>query len=141
MTSTTSPVSARPHVPRASSVAELKDVTRIYMMGETEVRALDGISHAFCEGEYWSIMGSSGSGKSTLLNILGCIDRPTGGDYVVRGRGVRDLDDDDLSELRGSELGFVFQSPSLDGRLTARENLNLSGRLRGLGGGPGSRQR
>ncbi|MDA1264134.1 MAG: ABC transporter ATP-binding protein [Planctomycetota bacterium] len=92
-------------------------------MGEAEVRALDGISHTFRQGEYWSIMGSSGSGKSTLLNILGCIDRPTHGDYVVRGTGVRDLDDDELSELRGTSLGFVFQSYNLIPQLNVLENI------------------
>ncbi len=107
----------------AQPVAELRDVTRVYTMGETEVRALDGISHAFQHGEYWSIMGSSGSGKSTLLNILGCIDRPTAGDYFVRGRGVADLDDDELSELRGRELGFVFQSYNLIPQLDVLENI------------------
>lgn len=104
-------------------VAELSDVHRVYTMGTTEVRALDGVSHTFQEGEYWSIMGTSGSGKSTLLNILGCIDRPTGGEYSVRGRGVSDLDDDELSELRGSQLGFVFQSYNLIPQLSVMENI------------------
>jgi len=104
-------------------VAELEDVSRIYLMGSTEVRALDGITHTFRQGEYWSIMGSSGSGKSTLLNILGCIDRPTGGRYAVRGQEVGDLDDDELSELRGSELGFVFQSYNLIPQLNVLENI------------------
>jgi putative ABC transport system ATP-binding protein len=110
-------------VPDPAPVAELQDVSRVYTMGESEVRALDGVSHTFRQGEYWSIMGSSGSGKSTLLNILGCIDRPTDGEYVVRGRGVRDLDDDELSELRGSELGFVFQSYNLIPQLNVLENI------------------
>ena len=104
-------------------VAELVDVTRIYTMGESEVRALDGITHTFREGEYWSIMGSSGSGKSTLLNLLGCIDRPTSGEYRVRGTEVGELDDDELSELRGSELGFVFQSYNLIPQLDVLENI------------------
>ncbi len=106
-----------------TAVAELTEVTRLYSMGESEVRALSGISHSFCQGEYWSIMGSSGSGKSTLLNILGCIDRPTSGDYSIRGKSVNDLDDDQLSELRGSELGFVFQSYNLIQQLTVLENI------------------
>lgn len=110
--------------PRSGApVAELVDVRRVYRMGETEVSALDGVSHTFRQGEYWSIMGASGSGKSTLLNILGCIDRPTSGDYVVRGTGVRDLDDDDLSELRGSQLGFIFQSYNLIPQLNVLENI------------------
>lgn len=123
MTSTASAPAGPSSHSGARPVAELQDVSRIYKMGETEVRALDGINHTFREGDYWSIMGSSGSGKSTLLNILGCIDRPSKGDYVVRGRGVSELDDDDLSELRGSELGFVFQSYNLIPQLNVLENI------------------
>ncbi len=104
-------------------VAELVDVRRTYVMGDTLVHALDGLTHTFRAGEYWAIMGSSGSGKSTLLNILGCIDRPTGGDYIVRGQSVSELDDDELSELRGSELGFVFQSYNLIPQLNVLENI------------------
>ncbi|TDJ73857.1 MAG: ABC transporter ATP-binding protein [Planctomycetota bacterium] len=104
-------------------VAELFEVTRLYQMGTNEVRALDGFTFTFRQGEYWSIMGSSGSGKSTLLNILGCIDRPTSGTYRVRGREVADLDDDELSELRGTELGFVFQSYNLIAQLDVIENI------------------
>ncbi len=105
------------------TVAELIDVTRIYDTGSVQVRALDGISFAFREGEYWSIMGSSGSGKSTLLNILGCIDRPSSGTYSVRGQEVADLDDDGLSELRARSLGFVFQSYNLIPQLDVLENI------------------
>ncbi len=104
-------------------VAELDNVTRCYTMGGTEVRALDGLSFTFRAGEYWSIMGSSGSGKSTLLNILGCIDRPTDGEYRVRGEAINDLDDDDLSELRSREIGFVFQSYNLIPQLNVLENI------------------
>jgi len=106
-----------------SAVAELRDITRVYQMGTNEVRALDGFSFRFERGEYWSIMGSSGSGKSTLLNILGCIDRPSSGSYQVRGTEVSDLSDDQLSELRGSELGFVFQSYNLIPQLNVIENI------------------
>ena len=109
--------------PPRGAVAELVDVSRVYRMGEAEVHALAEVNHTFREGEYWSIMGASGSGKSTLLNILGCIDRPTSGDYVVRGTGVRDLDDDELSELRGSQLGFIFQSYNLIPQLNVLENI------------------
>jgi putative ABC transport system ATP-binding protein len=104
-------------------VAELTDVTRFYQMGTNEVRALDDFTFTFRQGEYWSIMGSSGSGKSTLLNILGCIDRPSSGSYRVRGREIADLDDDELSELRGTELGFVFQSYNLIAQLDVIENI------------------
>ena len=106
-----------------SSVAALEDVTRVYRMGTQEVRALDGFSFSFQNGEYWSIMGSSGSGKSTLLNILGCIDRATSGSYKVRGEEVGDLDDDDLSDLRSREIGFVFQSYNLIPQLDVLENI------------------
>ncbi|RMH02568.1 MAG: ABC transporter ATP-binding protein [Planctomycetota bacterium] len=104
-------------------VASLREVSRVYKMGDNEVRALDGISHDFGAGEYWAIMGSSGSGKSTLLNILGCIDRPTSGSYRVRGQEMADLDDDDLSELRGRHIGFVFQSFNLIPQLNVLENI------------------
>lgn len=105
------------------AVAELREVTRFYRMGTNEVRALDGFSFTFNQGEYWSIMGSSGSGKSTLLNILGCIDRPSSGSYKVRGEEVADLDDDDLSDLRSREIGFVFQSYNLIPQLNVLENI------------------
>jgi putative ABC transport system ATP-binding protein len=104
-------------------VAELTDVTRIYRRGTNVVRALDGFTFSFQKGEYWSIMGSSGSGKSTLLNLLGCIDRPTSGSYRVRGEEVSDLDDDDLSDLRSREIGFVFQSYNLIAQLNVLENI------------------
>ncbi|MBL8862653.1 MAG: ABC transporter ATP-binding protein [Planctomycetes bacterium] len=104
-------------------VAELRDVTRVYRMGSHEVRALDGLSFTFRKGEYWSIMGSSGSGKSTLLNLLGCIDRATSGSYKVRGQEVGGLDDDELSELRSREIGFVFQSYNLIPQLDVLENI------------------
>jgi putative ABC transport system ATP-binding protein len=104
-------------------VADLRDITRVYRMGQHEVRALDGFSFTFGKGEYWSIMGSSGSGKSTLLNILGCIDRATSGSYRVRGQEVAGLDDDELSELRSREIGFVFQSYNLIPQLDVLENI------------------
>ncbi len=104
-------------------VAELRDVTRVYRMGSVQVRALDGISCAFRQGEYWSIMGVSGSGKSTLLNILGCIDRPTSGSYRVVDAEVGELDDDALSDLRCHYLGFIFQSYNLIPQLTVLENI------------------
>lgn len=107
----------------ATPVAELRDITRVYRMGGHEVRALDGLSFTFKKGEYWSIMGSSGSGKSTLLNILGCIDRASSGSYRVRGEEVSGLDDDDLSELRSREIGFVFQSYNLIPQLNVLENI------------------
>jgi putative ABC transport system ATP-binding protein len=92
-------------------------------MGATQVAALDGVSCAFGQGEYWSIMGTSGSGKSTLLNILGCLDRATSGRYTVRGREVSTLPDDELSTLRGREIGFIFQSYNLIPQLDVLENV------------------
>jgi putative ABC transport system ATP-binding protein len=108
---------------QALPIAELESVTRVYRMGGTDVRALDGITFTFRAGEYWSVMGSSGSGKSTLLNLLGCIDRPTSGVYRVGGEDTSTLDDDQLSELRSRRLGFVFQSYNLIQQLTVLENL------------------
>jgi len=105
------------------AVAELRNVSRVYQMGDTEVRALDDISVRFCQGEYWAIMGSSGSGKSTMLNLLGCIDRPSGGDYLVNDINVSTLDDNQLSELRGKHIGFIFQSFNLIAQLNVLENI------------------
>jgi putative ABC transport system ATP-binding protein len=92
-------------------------------MGDHEVRALDALSFTFRAGEYWSIMGSSGSGKSTLLNILGCVDRPSSGSYRIRGNEVSTLSDDELSEIRGHHIGFVFQSYNLIPQLNVLENI------------------
>ena len=116
------PAAAGAPVP-SEPVAELSNITRLYRMGEEEVHALDGFSFTFRKGEYWAIMGSSGSGKSTLLNILGCVDRPTGGSYRVRGQEVADLDDDELSTFRGAELGFIFQSYNLIPQLDVPEGI------------------
>lgn len=109
--------------PGAEIVAELENVSRLYRMGSAEVRALDDFSFAFRRGEYWAVMGSSGSGKSTLLNILGCLDRPTSGQYRVRGTPTSTLSDDALSDLRSRELGFVFQSYNLIPQLDVLENI------------------
>jgi putative ABC transport system ATP-binding protein len=104
-------------------VAELDNVTRTYRMGGNEVRALDELSFSFGRGEYWAVMGSSGSGKSTLLNLLGCLDRPSSGTYLIDGVDVSTLDDDELSEIRSSKLGFVFQSYNLIAQLNVLENI------------------
>ena len=108
---------------QAAPVAALEHVSRVYRMGQTDVRALDDFSFTFRQGEYWAVMGSSGSGKSTLLNILGCLDRPTTGSYQVRGEDTEDLDDDALSELRSRHLGFVFQNYNLLPQLNVLENI------------------
>lgn len=107
------------------AIAELRDVHRHYVMGETVVRALDGVSIRIDRGEYVTIMGRSGSGKSTLLNLLGCLDRPTAGQYFVGGTDVSSLDDDALSDVRGRDIGFIFQSFNLIQQLTVLENLEV----------------
>ncbi len=109
----------------ATAVARFEDVTKVYQMGTTEVRALAGVSISFEAGEFWAIMGPSGSGKSTMLNLLGCLDRPSSGRYLLEGQDVADLDDNALSELRLRHLGFVFQSFNLIPQLTVRENIEL----------------
>ncbi|MCA8978350.1 MAG: ABC transporter ATP-binding protein [Planctomycetes bacterium] len=106
-------------------IAEFVAVHRHYEMGDNIVRALDGVSMQVREGDYLAIMGRSGSGKSTMLNLLGCLDRPTSGEYRVGGRDVSKLDDDALSEVRGREIGFIFQSFNLIPQLTVLENLEV----------------
>ena len=106
-------------------IADLQAVERHYRMGNNIVRALDGLTLHIQRGEYLAIMGRSGSGKSTLLNILGCLDRPTGGRYLLGGEDVATLDDDRLSELRGQRIGFIFQSFNLIPQLTVLENLEV----------------
>jgi putative ABC transport system ATP-binding protein len=107
------------------TVVELRDVRRHYAMGDQVVRALDGIDFKVERGSYWAIMGPSGSGKSTLLNVVGCLDRPTAGRYVLDGREVSGLDDAELTTVRRHVIGFVFQSFHLVPRLTALENVEL----------------
>jgi putative ABC transport system ATP-binding protein len=109
----------------ARPVVELDGVTKIYRMGSTEVRALDGITWAVRPGSFWAIMGPSGSGKSTMLNLLGCLDRPTSGRYLLGGEEVGAFDDDALSEHRLRHLGFIFQSFNLVAQLTVSENIEL----------------
>ncbi|MCD6405724.1 MAG: ABC transporter ATP-binding protein [Planctomycetes bacterium] len=94
-------------------------------MGTEEVHALAGVSVSFEKGGFWAVMGPSGSGKSTLLNLLGCLDRPTSGRYLLNGADVSLLDDDELSQLRLRELGFIFQSFNLIMQLTVQENIEL----------------
>ncbi len=107
----------------SAPVAELVEATRSYRMGGEEVYALDGLSFQIQRGEYWSVMGPSGSGKSTLLNVMGCLDRPTEGLYRLAGYDTGELDDDDLSELRSTQLGFIFQSYNLIPQLDVLENI------------------
>ncbi len=109
----------------AGIVAELVGVERHYRLGDADVRALAGVDLAFEDGEYAAIMGPSGSGKSTLLNVLGCLDRPTSGVYRLGDKDVSTLDDDELSEVRNTRLGFVFQNYSLIPQLDVLENIEV----------------
>jgi len=106
-------------------VVRLENVCKTYQMGAVTVQALRGISLDFEEGEYVSIMGPSGCGKSTLLNLLGCLDRPTGGRYLLGNADVSQLDDDNLSEIRCRRLGFIFQSYNLIPQLSVIENISV----------------
>jgi putative ABC transport system ATP-binding protein len=107
------------------SIAQIRDLKKTYTMGDTQVHALDGVSIDFEEGEYIAIVGSSGSGKSTMLNLLGCLDRPTSGSYLLGGQDVSHLSDDQLSEIRSRWLGFIFQSYNLIPQLTVVENIEV----------------
>ena len=106
-------------------VVRLEDVKRHYTVGDETVKALDGVSFSIRRGSYWAIMGPSGSGKSTLLNILGCLDRPTHGHYWLNGADVAGMDDNQLSDHRLKNLGFVFQSFHLIPQLTVLENIEM----------------
>ena len=109
-----------------SALVEIKDVCKVYNPGENEVRALDHVSLTIDEQEFVAIIGHSGSGKSTLMNMLGCLDVPTSGEYWLHGQDVSALTDDELSDIRNREIGFIFQGFNLIPNLTAVENVSRS---------------
>lgn len=116
-----------------SELIEIKQVNKIYNPGENEVRALDGIDLTISRGEFVAIIGQSGSGKSTLMNVLGCLDVPSSGTYVLNGSDVSHLSDNELSDIRNLEIGFIFQGFNLIAGLTAFENVELPLIYRGVG--------
>ncbi len=107
------------------SLIQVKDLYKIYQMGNTEVRALDGVSLSIEQNEYISIMGPSGSGKSTLMNLLGCLDTPTNGEFFMDGINVATMGDDELAHIRNKKIGFVFQTFNLLPKSTSLRNVEL----------------
>ncbi|MDH3735124.1 MAG: ABC transporter ATP-binding protein [Gemmatimonadota bacterium] len=111
--------------PTSEVVIETRGLERVYATGRTEVRALDGVDVSIHDGEFVAIMGASGSGKSTFMNILGCLDRPTGGSYTLSGTQVELLNKNELADIRNARIGFVFQSFNLLSRTAALDNVEL----------------
>ena len=107
------------------ALIDLKDIYKIYQMGSTQINALDGLDCTIDKGEYVALMGPSGSGKSTLMNVIGCLDSPSSGTYLLNGTNVSTMTDDDLATVRNVEIGFVFQSFNLLPRTSALENVAL----------------
>ena len=107
------------------NVIELKDIVKSYAMGDTTVYALNHLTVSFEKGKFTSIVGPSGSGKSTLMNVLGCLDRPTSGEYILEGKNIARYTDDELAHTRNARIGFVFQSCNLLSRLSAVDNVAL----------------
>ncbi|MCQ2461724.1 MAG: ABC transporter ATP-binding protein [Clostridia bacterium] len=112
---------------------ELKNLYKIYNPGENEVHALDGVNLTVDDGEFVAIVGQSGSGKSTMMNMIGFLDVPTSGEYLLKGENVEKLTDDELSDIRNREIGFIFQGFNLINSLTAKENVELPLIYRGVG--------
>ena len=115
-----------------SELIQIQDMCKIYNPGENEVRALDHVSLSIDKNEFVAIIGQSGSGKSTLMNMLGCLDVPTSGTYILNGQDVSGLTDDELSDIRNREIGFIFQGFNLIAGLTALENVELPLIYRGV---------
>jgi putative ABC transport system ATP-binding protein len=118
-------MSAAPVMPPQEAIIAATDLWRTYVMGSEEIHALRGVTFTVGRGEYVAIMGPSGSGKSTLMNLIGCLDTPTKGSYVLRGRTVSQMQDDELAAVRNREIGFVFQTFNLLPRATALQNVEL----------------
>jgi putative ABC transport system ATP-binding protein len=108
-----------------NALIQLHDLTKTYDMGATQVKALDSVSLSIAKNDYLAIMGPSGSGKSTLMNLIGCLDTPTSGSYILNGREVAKLDDNALAEIRNKEIGFIFQTFNLLSRTNALQNVEL----------------
>ena len=108
-----------------STLIELKDIMKTYVMGDNVVHALNHVNVTIDYGEFTSIMGASGSGKSTMMNILGCLDRPTSGEYYLDGKEIAGYNDDELAHTRNAKIGFVFQNFNLLSKLTAQANVAL----------------
>jgi len=109
----------------SSPLLEIRNLHKTYHMGDSTVKALDGISLNVQKGDFWALLGSSGSGKSTLLNMIGCLDTPCSGEYFIKGTNTSTMNDDQLSELRLRQIGFIFQSFNLIPQLTVAENIAL----------------
>ena len=116
-----------------SELVEIRDICKVYNPGENEVKALDHVSLTIKENEFVAIIGQSGSGKSTLMNMLGCLDVPTSGEYFLHGQDVSHMSDNELSDVRNKEIGFIFQGFNLIAGLTALENVELPLIYRGVG--------
>ena len=121
----TAPVAPSPSVAADGALIRAEDLWRTYVMGTEEIHALRGVSFTIDPGEYLAIMGPSGSGKSTLMNLIGCLDTPSKGVYVLRGKVVSEMNDDELAEVRNREIGFVFQTFNLLPRASALHNVEL----------------
>ena len=112
-----------------SALVDIRDICKVYNPGENEVRALDHVDLQIHENEFVAIIGQSGSGKSTLMNMLGCLDVPTSGTYMLHDKDVSHMSDNELSDIRNQEIGFIFQGFNLIQNLTALENVELAAQI------------